>query len=731
MISTISGKSFMVKSSARLSILSLVLGLGLAVLPNPFGEPVTAQAEDDKFGVGKMYTVSESEVADSPAKKPKANTSSCEKDLPSNPTVTCGYMRFGDGTAGSPLISGGPVERWTDSRGETHSRSWTGQGLNDYINVYDPTRDPVIGANHGASNGANTTYFAIGIWWQDKRYWNRKSETVSAGVKSNPRYKTVTRYRTEMVEESSDNLTIPTVRYERVPYSVQVTNDPKLIISNTFVDRINNRTSTFTAQLAPGASLETYKTTITAEYFGRSVNYGGPNFPKAPRTYTNECAAYIGPGYMTGPRSNSATSPWPVPTGVGTYDPQTEEKRWNTRPANAESNPYWIEDNEGGKLYSDAGMLFRDYRFRTINRQEYPHLFPSYSSVESNIISAIDDCPDITYAVSAQDQDCVYLGQTFGSDYGKTFSKDSEYCSSFTPGNYLKEAEGYTATCQIGEVFWDPGEFSGSMANQTNRSFGKSVYQKVFLGCDDRPSVNPAATVYAYDHFLCDDPNGSTGKNETYNFADCSGPRNDGPDDVADTYRCAAPNNGEPEIIDVESGNVMGDQSQILANGKQIQVRWPAPEGIAVLSDGVLSRVQNPDNPWMNWDVVDGSEPINDSLAINDPNQKIFGNWRENVDPGSASSDLGGPGKDEWDTPWLYLRAYQGAPVNNEGSSVSVGDVTVSPEGTIPLGVTTTFNATVKRTVETGLGGTLEINVPVICNMPDAYLYAVSGRATD
>lgn len=728
MISTVSSKSFMAKSSARLSILSLVLGLGLAVLPNPFGDPVTAQAEDGK-GVGEMYTVSESEVADSPAKKPKANTGSCEKDLPSNPTVTCGYIRFENGTNSLSLLSGAPQQMWIDSDGRFHGNSYSGQGLNDYINVYDPTRDPAIGANHGASNGANIKYFAIGIWWQDKKYWNRKSETVSAGVKSNPRYKTVTRYRTEMVEESSSDLTIPTVRYERVPYSVQVTNDPKLIISNTFIDRINSRTSTLTAQLAPGASLETFETTISAHYYSRSVNYGGSNFPKAPRTYTNECAAYIGPGYMTGPKSNSATSPWPVPTGVGTYDPQTELKRWNTRPANAESNPYWIEDNKGGKLYSEAGMLFRDYRFRTINRQERPHLFPSYSSVESNIISAIDDCPDITYRVSAQDQDCVYLGQTFGSDYGKTFSKDSDYCSSFTPGNYEKTAKGYTATCQIGEIFWDPD--AGGFNSLRGVVPGDYTYQKVFLGCDDSPSDNPAATVNAYDHFLCDDPNGSTGKNETYNFANCSGPRNDGTVDVADTYRCAAPNNGEPEIIDVESGNVMGDQSQILANGKQVQVRWPAPEGIAVLSDGVLSRVQNPDNPWMNWDVVDGSEPINDSLAIDDPNQKIFGNWRENVDPGSASSDLGGPGKDEWDTPWLYLRAYQGAPVNNEGSSVSVGDVTVSPEGTLPLGVTTTFNATVKRTVETGLGGTLEINVPVVCNMPDAYLYAVSGRATD
>lgn len=731
MISIVSSKSFMVKSSARLSILSLVLGLGLAVLPNPFGNPVTAQAEDGK-GVGEMYTVSESEVADSPAKKPKANTGSCEKDLPSNPTVTCGYIRFENGTNSLSLLSGAPQQMWIDSDGRFHGNSYSGQGLNDYINVYDPTRDPVIGAKHGASNGANTKYFAIGIWWQDKKYWNRKSETVSAGVKSNPRYKTVTRYRTEMVLVPTDSDSAgPGYEFKekRVPFQVQVTNDPKLIIAHTFVDRINNRTSTFTAQLGPGASRETYKTTISAHYYGRSVNYGDSNFPKAPRTYTNECAAYIGPGYMTGPSANDATSPWPVPTGVGTYDPQTELKRWNTRPANAESNPYWIEDNEGGKLYSDAGMLFRDYRFRTINRQERPHLFPSYSSIESNIISAIDDCPDITYAVSAQDQDCVYLGQTFGGDYGKTFSKDSDYCSSFTPGNYRKEAEGYTATCQIGEIFWDPD--AGGFNSLRGAVPGDYTYQKVFLGCDDSPSVNPAATVNDYDHFLCDDPNGSTGKNETYNFANCSGPRNDGTVDVADTYRCAAPNNGEPEIIDVESGNVMGDQSQILANGKQVQVRWPAPEGIAVLSDGVLSRVQNPDNPWMNWDVVDGSEPINDSLAIDDPNQKIFGNWRENVDPGSASSDLGGPGKDEWDTPWIYLRAYQGAPVNNEGSSVSVGDVTVSPEGTIPLGVTTTFNATVKRTVETGLGGTLEINVPVICNMPDAYLYAVSGRATD
>jgi hypothetical protein len=736
--------TLMKKYSARLSVMSLVLGLGLAVLPSHLSEAGIAHANEG--GVTDMYTVSESEVADSPTPTPKANTDSCAEGLPTETPslgwlgteIFCGYMKFEESNENlvypvTNLPPGpGPSQRNPTDEGN----GYTGQGLNEYINVYDPTRDPAIGANHGASNGTNTKYFAIGMWWQDHRhYWVAHSLENLEEI-YNPRYKTVTRYRTEAVEvDSGSNLpgagTI--IEYQRVPYQVEVTNDNR-VIPYTIEDRDFAQTSWTSPNEAvtipPGSKKWTKKKIIYAYYYDRTVNYGGTNFPKAPRTYTNECAAYIGPGYMTGPSPNSATSPWPVPTGVGTYDPQTELKRWNTRPANAESNPYWIEDNQGGRLYSDAGMLYRDWRFPFFNSQEKPQTALGYEDAARNwILPAIENCPDIVYSVSAQDQDCVYLGQTFGSDYGKTFSKDSDYCSNFTPGNYRKEAEGYTTTCQIGEVFWDPD--AGYSHEKRDGKSGEFTYQKVFLGCDQTPTENPPATVDDWVHWICDDVAGDFGRNETYNFADCSGPRNDGTFDVADTYRCAAPNNGEPEIIDVESGNVMGDQSQILANGKQVQVRWPAPEGIAVLSDGVLSRVQNPDNPWMNWDVVDGSEPINDSLAINDPNQKVFGNWRENVDPGSASSDLGGPGKDEWDTPWIYLRAYQGAPVNNEGSSVSVGDATVSPEGTIPLGVTTTFNATVKRTVETGLGGTLEINVPVICNMPDAYLYAVSGRATD
>lgn len=728
----LSMKSLLMKGGARISVLSMVLGISIVALPTPFVEAPSAIANEGG-GVTDMYTVSESTIEDVPAPAVQPNSSTCDKGLPEMPVVVCGYASFGASVAayqmGGQRLTTGLPETYFNGR----HHGYAGHGQDEYRDVYDPTLDPAIGANHRASNGANSQYYSIGIWWRDKRRWMPKTTIDTATVSNNPKY---------TFELQSRELEVPiatapfsrtiteyyTVRKVRPAIKVRTLK----IVDNTMSGR---DTEKYTMLPAGSAPITTQYITIDVRWTNRDVDWGGPNFPRTPRIQTNECAAHIGPGYMTGPSGNDATNPWPVPTGVGTYDPQTEPKRWNTRPANAESNPYWVEDNKGGKLYSDIGLLYRDWRFKSLNSRPYPHTVgPVSTSLLNAATQAVDNCPDIVYEVSAQDQDCVYLGDTFGSDKGKTFSNTSDYCSKFTPGNYLKEAEGFTTTCQVAEVFWDPEPYDnfGMVGDKRfSNPYGGPVYEKTFLGCDQEVSLNKPATVREWVHWLCDDLNGNFDKNNDYNFADCSGPTPNGPPDVADTYRCVADNGGEPEIIDVESGNITGPESQMLANGKQVQVRWPSPEGIAVLSNGVLSRIQNPDNPWMNWDVVSGSEPVNDDLPLDSSDQKVFGNWRENVDPNSASSDLGGPGKDEWDTPWLYLRAYQAAPVNNTGSSVSVGDANVAPEETLPLGVTTTFDATVKRTVETGLGGTLEINVPVICDMPDAYLYVVSGRALD
>jgi hypothetical protein len=58
---------------------------------------------------------------------------------------------------------------------------------------------PAVGATHRASNGANAQYYAIGLWWRDKKIWVRESETICTGTVSNPRYTFETRTRKRII----------------------------------------------------------------------------------------------------------------------------------------------------------------------------------------------------------------------------------------------------------------------------------------------------------------------------------------------------------------------------------------------------------------------------------------------------------------------------------------------------------------------------------------------------
>lgn len=710
--------------------LSLLLGLGLAVSPS---SSTPAFADGD---ITSMSTKSESTIQKGTDAPVRSNGASCVKGLPNSPTVNCGYASFGarlDVPAAATFrrqVSGLP-DPWTNSSGQVMQNGYQGQCQGEFRQVYDPTKDPAVAPNHNMSKAANVSYYSTGVWWQERRYWYADVKRTIVGRVQNPLWDYVAVKKTRTYN-------LPYAPFTKFTYTwtamERVKSSPITRTILRYVDNIEGKNYTQTRTLLAGQGADVVRVERNPFWTSRVVTYGGCNFPKTPKLYTNICATSVGPGFMTGPSANAVTNPWPVPTGVGTYDPQTELKKWNTRPANASSNPYWREIGQGkGVLYSNLGMAWReDSYFRSIAIAGLPPESPTY-------MQFIENCPDVSYKVSARDQNCYYLGRTFPSDTGKLFPARSEYCGAFTPGNYLKEANGETSTCQYAEVWWDPtpgtetgqiGRRNSGLTSYVKYPLGQAVYKKVFLGCDS-PQDNPSAAIKEYIHFVCNDSTGARNKNETYNFANCSGPRPDGRVDVADEYRCVAANNGNPAIIDVESGSTTGSISQMLANGKQIQVRWPEPTGISVLSGGVLSRVQQPENMWQNWEVLAGSEPINDNLDISDRNQSIFGHYRENLNPSSSTSVLGGPGKDEWDTPWIYLRGYKAAPVNTTGSNLTVGTQTIAPDETIPLGLTTTFNATVQKTVSTGLGGSLEINVPVICKMPDAYLYVVSGRATD
>jgi len=720
-----------IRSIVMSTSLSLLLGLGIAI--SPLSSSIAIADSNDPTNISTTSTSTTQKGYDAPT---RSNGVSCVKGLPNSPTVNCGYASFGarlDVPAAATFrrqVSGLP-DPWTNSRGQVIKNGYVGQCQGEFRQVYDPTKDPAVAPNHNMSKAANVSYYSTGVWWQEKRYWYADVKRTIVGRVQNPLWDYV-------AVKKTGTYNLPYAPFTKFTYTwtamERVKSSPITRTILRYVDNIEGKNYTQTRTLLAGQSANVLRVERNPFWTNRVVTYGGCNFPRSPKLYTNICATSVGPGYMRGPTGNPATTPWPVPTGVGTLDPQTEIKIWNTRPANASSNPYWKELSGGrGILYSDLGLaLENDSVFRNIAGLGLPPENPSQ-------MAFIENCPDVAYNVSARDQSCIYMGSTFPQDYGRLFPAGSEYCKAFTPGNYYKYADGKTSTCQYAEVWWDPtpGTETGQIGRRTSQltSYmkypqGKAVYKKVFLGCD-LPQDNPSAKYRGYAHWVCNDPRGANGENMTYNFANCSGPRPDGRVDVADEYRCVAANNGNPAIIDVESGSRTGSISQMLANGKQIQVRWPEPTGISVLSGGVLSRVQQPENMWQNWEVVAGSEPINDNLGISDRNQSIFGHYRENQDPGSSTSVLGGPGKDEWDTPWIYLRGYKAAPVNTTGSNLTVGTQTIAPDETIPLGLTTTFNATVQRTVTTGLGGSLEINVPVICKMPDAYLYVVSGRATD
>jgi len=528
-------------------ILSLTLGVGLSVMPT-----ATNQAFADDFGPAEIGTESKSSSQKGADPVPQRNGSSCEKPIPANPKVICGYARFGQrldvpGAASFRRQAEGlPQLLWNG-----WSNGYSGQGQGKFINVYDPTLDAAVAPNHSMSNPTNTAYYSTGVWWKEYRYWmpaqkNRSTRTVSA-----PGWD----YEIKETKKTVRLPFWPYTTYETVEKTfIRVPGTPKtvhrLIINDQTVrEGATVRTNLYPVTLRTGdAPVTVTEFTLYPKWTNRVVSYGGVSYPSTPKITTSVCATSVGPGYMTGPFENDATSPWPVPTGVGTYDHQTEPKIWNTRPRNASSNPLWREGANGeGILYSNLGILWKeDLNFAFDARSPFPPEWNSY-------MSYIENCPDVSYRVSALDQSCRYIGTTFPQDYNRLFPAGSKYCGSFTPGNYRKQTTGETSTCQIAELYWDTadtGERSASGRRHNSYTYalyphGQAAYKKVFLGCSD-PEVNRSAARNNWAHWLCNDTAGAVDRNETYNFANCSGPRPDGRVDVADEYRCVAADNGNP-----------------------------------------------------------------------------------------------------------------------------------------------------------------------------------------
>jgi hypothetical protein len=196
------------------------------------------------------------------------------------------------------------------------------------------------------------------------------------------------------------------------------------------------------------------------------------------------------------------------------------------------------------------------------------------------------------------------------------------------------------------------------------------------------------------------------------------------------TFACVVPGGDtRPIVTDVNSNTSSVSSSQVLASGSQTKVSWKTPSGIAVYdSRGRLLDTVAPDRDkaWQQWRVLDGSTPWYSTKDPNDQSQPAFGSNIINTNPSSGQSILNGA-KNGWDTPDIYIRGYKGTNIAN--NNIRIGDIVVRQGGLIPFAVDTEYRATIPKDMFI-FGRPITVNQPVICTMPPAYLYYLSGRAT-
>lgn len=579
---------------------------------------------------------------------------------------------------------------------------WDNQYANQCVGASYPAYDP--------AKKAYDTYYANAVGWVDNHYWLFGIDTVRtprtvtvAGPQ--PIYGTEPVYSYKSVYNSKTKkwTTVKTQTGTRQIITGYTPVVPVTVTVSTITDRTNSGMDNTTTRTYSTPGTYSY-TRVDVTYFpnwnGRTVNYGPCYYPSAPKLITNNCPASVGPGTMTGPSGNAATSPWPVPTGPGTYDPQTEMRKWRTAPANAASNPLWVNAPNGGTLYSTIGMEWKKGATSKFFQQG-----------NTTALALARDCTDITYNTTALGQPCQYLGTTYPDKYGKWLPATDPICQ-LTPGNYYKKAAGEATKCQYVQYYWDP--FSQQYTSK-----------QTFLQCEP-PQACPDCAVDGWANWKCNDANGSNGRDLTYNFANCNS---------TTTYMCSFADS-KPTIKD-PAGVTKPNGAQVLANGKQWTLAWNAPSAVRSSTGGNVT----PQNKWMQFLRAENSQPVRVGAGTGADTQPVFAHTTKTANPTNTSSlltDAGSEtGTDGWDKSTLYLRAYQGSKVNLTGSLLYVGrnqvanPATVNPNGLIPYGVYLAFIYTHPRTVSTGPGGTVTIDVPEVCATNMATLYMTSGRPTN
>jgi hypothetical protein len=662
--------------------------------------------------------------------------SNCNQPFPANPVVECGFATFGNQIGitqsawGDRVATGLPASRWSNDFGMQFLFNWNSIKGN-YIHLHKKARDFAVGAApvslkgpFNSSFGDELAYYSSGVHWKDAKSWSQKTTITSKSVTVRVAQPTIIPAREVIISKKPlRTRLIPQQVIPPTPVSVDT-----LIIKDEIFDRSGNfNTRTYRS---PGTyTVTVYTHLYTPQWLARSVTLGGVSYYPTPSTKQVWCQTELGPGSMEGPFDHDGT---PLNSKIGVadsdLDAQTILRKWWTKPPASQSARTKDAPGGGFILMSNIGERV----------QNAPSIFQRGNTQALALVNnCIQDKP--SYVASATNQPCIVLEPT-SPLYGKQLPASNELCQTFVPGNYNKNlTNSLEMLCTIVTRDWigfsvaTAPLLGGGSAALLGRPTTASE-RVTFVHCSqpvlaknnpDRPkSPNAIGYPVTKAFFACSGDTPSQGNkmwhpDRNYNFLTCGY-----------TFVCEVPGgNKTPTITDVNSNTSTRGTSQILASGAQSKVNWAKPTGIGVIDNSgrrIATIAPDETKAWQSWTVLPGSIPWNFGKSANDDTQPVFGSNTLNSSPNGNNSVLNS-GVNGWANPDMFLRGYKGT--NVATSNMRIGDLLVRTGELIPFALYTEYNATTPRNT-TVFGKPVTMNMPVTCEMPPAYLYFLSGRAT-
>lgn len=701
-----------------------------------------------------------------PSQKPPSGP--CSRALPNFPVITCGYSSFSDKSLGffadragqqrSRAASGLPPEFWNKQGSSEQTYMW-GKIESRYTHAYNRARDlaygPVPGQPEPKSfaafnrnrTGTESMYYSKGVHWRDTRFWQERVKidkskvTVSVGYPKEVTTVIQKGYWVSAKYNRAGKLISPR-RYVPARTKTEIVKPtPKVVpVQIILQDSTNLRQPGVVKSETCREGTCTYnvrKLTFYPEWTARTVVFSGLQFHKMPETIEIWCQTELGPGKLIGPYDHNRQ---PLNSQIGykktDLDPQTTLRQWWTKPPDNLASRTKKDPRGGFILMSEIG-----------ERQEKAKGIFVRGNKET--LSLVKNCiqKKPTYKADAAKQPCVVL-EPSSPFFGKELPASHELCQAFVPGNYIKDlSESKEMKCIYTKRSWvgrpattlypslqDNFRIGSDMLVGRPTSSAEGFNAETFIHCDkpisaknnpDRPqSPNAIGYPITKAFWACEGDRPEKGNNmwhpdRNYDFLTCGY-----------TFACVVPGGDpRPMITDVNSNTRSRSSSQVLASGAQTRVSWNAPSQIAVYDSRgrLVDRVApDRDKAWQQWRVLDGSAPWSATKDPNDRSQPAFGSNLINQDPSSGQSILNGA-KNGWDTPDLYLRGYKGT--NVADATRRIGDIVVRQGELIPFAVDTEYRATIPKDMII-FDRPVQINQPVVCTMPPAYLYFLSGRAT-